>query len=212
MKKKLLSVLMAGALVATSSVNAFAATPNVTGLDNETKETEIKIEGNVANEQNHIKPGTLSVTVPTAATFRVEQSGDFSAPNIQVENHGNDDIDVFAYQFIDVNKTDGINIVSSSEDLSQKDRTHLTLNLGGNVAVAYFKTEAEGSDKKGVYKDAECNTPNADASGIKIARVKSGQSYEMTLNGAAGKNGNQVTEAKQDAFTLKLKIAKATDK
>lgn len=210
MKKKLLSVLMAGALVATSSVNAFAA-PNVTGADNQSHETEVRIEGNVTDNSNQTKPGTLSVTVPTTATFTVDADGGFTAPTIRVENSGQQDIDVFAYEFIDVNKADGINIVGTN-DLTEQNRSYLSLSLEGNHSVAYFKTETNDS-QKGVYTDAGCSTPHNDASGVKVAKINSGDSYELRLAGETGKSTSQpVTEAKQDAFTLKLKIAKSTTK
>lgn len=210
MKKKLLSVLMAGALVATSSVNAFAE-PNVTGPDNKSHETEVRIEGNVTDNANQTKPGTLSVTVPTTATFTVGANGGFTAPAIQVVNNGQQDIDVFAYEFIDVNKDAGINIVGSN-GLGQKNRSYLTLSLTGNRSVAYFKTEADDVEK-GVYKDPECLTPHGDATGIKVAKITTGSSLDLQLEGTAGSdNSSPVNEAKQDQFTLKLKIAKSTEK
>ena len=43
MKKKFLSLMMAAAVVATTSVSAFAATPNVTGREDQEHEVEVKI-------------------------------------------------------------------------------------------------------------------------------------------------------------------------
>lgn len=212
MKKKLLSVLMAGALVATSSVNAFASTAQLTWGENDTKETEITITGNVADRTGAIQPGTLSVTVPTAATFNVSKEGVLTGTSMEVVNNGEQAIDVFAYQFVDTNKNNGIKVGPESE-LGSNDRTYVSLSLRGNNATAYFKTETE-EDERGVYSDKvfEQNT-KADATGVKIAAniAKDGK-CTLELEGKAGTSGAEITKAEKDTFTLKLKIKKASNK
>lgn len=207
MKKKLLSVLMAGALVATSSVNAFAT--EYTSSEEGTIEAPVTITGNVTDTNGDTKPGTLSVTVPTAASFTVNQTGGFTGADIQIENNGTQKIDVFAYEFIDVNKGEGINVIKSSE-LATNNRSSVALNLKGNLGVAYFKTETS-AEKKGVYSDVTLTT-EGDATGVKIADIAQGSSYTLKLEGEAGQNQEAVNEAKQDTFTLKLKIKKASNK
>lgn len=72
MKKKFLSLMMAAAVVATTSVSAFADAQDVTVIrDPETKtgKAEITITGDVTGEGGQTVPGTLNVTVPTTASF-----------------------------------------------------------------------------------------------------------------------------------------------
>ena len=207
MKKKLLSVLMAGALVATSSVNAFATT-HITGSEGASHDAEVTITGDVANQSGDVKPGTLNVTVPTTATFSVNQQNAFVGTDINVVNNGTQAIDVFAYEFIDTNNTAGINVIKKA-DLNDKNRTHVSLNLRGNIGTAYFTTE-KTSENRGVFSDEGC-TVFGDASGVKIAKVDKGSSQNLSLQGEAGQTG-EVTNSQQDTFTLRLKIAKSTDK
>lgn len=206
MKKKLLSLVLAGAMVASTSVSAFANDRKVTFQENETGEADITITGEVADNTGQTVPGTLSVTVPTNANFAVTKDGNFTAPTINITNNSNKAIDVFAYEFIDIGGPDeGIKILEKGE-ASSRDRKDISLNISGGAGIAYFKSEDSGSSKKGVYKDPELGTA-ADGDGIKIAEIAgNGTSRELTLGGVAGKLNPQ--NAASNEFTLKLKIKK----
>lgn len=208
MKKKLLSLVLAGAMVASTSVSAFAATGTETIIrnpENETGEAEITITGEVTGNDGSTVPGTLNVTVPTTASFTITKEGNFTAPKIRITNNGNQAVDIFAYQFIDVDGPDrGIKITDDSHLTDKKD---MTLNISGGFNTAYFKSEADNASKKGVYTNPQLdNAANND--GVKIADIAGGGTVkELTLNGTAGKgNGN---EAARNEFTLKLKIKKS---
>lgn len=209
MKKKLLSLVLAGAMVASTSVSAFAEVESVgngvvNGPDNKQYSTEVQIKGDVENNEGQTKPGTLSVTVATAANFRVNKDGQLSGANISVRNSGTDDIDVFAYKFIDTTSNSGITVKGKS-DLQNKNRTNVALNIKGNLDTAYLGSEA-GSNN-GVYTDEDLRTPGT--SPIRIASVAPGSEKQLELSGEAGQDTSQaVTEAVADNFTLVLKIAK----
>lgn len=206
MKKKLLSLVLAGAMVASTSVSAFANDRKVTFQENETGEADITITGEVADSTGQTVPGTLNVTVPTNANFAVTKGGNFTAPKINITNNSNKAIDVFAYQFIDIGGPgEGINIVAKGE-ATTRDRKDISLNISGGAGIAYFKSEDSSSSKKGVYKDPELGT-EAEADGIKIAEIAgNGTSRELTLDGVAGTQNSQ--KAASNEFTLKLKIKK----
>ena len=129
MKKKLLSLVLAGAMVASTSVSAFAATEHVgngeiNGADNKEYTTNVTIEGNVENDEGDIKPGTLSVTVPTSAAFTVNKGGDFQSAPINIKNSGTQSVDVYAYRFVDVTPDEGNGIsVIGKNRLSGEKRT-----------------------------------------------------------------------------------------
>lgn len=209
MKKKLLSLVLAGAMVASTSVSAFAEVESVgngrvNGPDNKEYSTEVQIKGDVEDTNGQTKPGTLSVTVATAATFRVSKDGAFSGTNISINNSGTDDIDVFAYKFIDTTSNANITVKRKSE-LQNQSRTSVALNIKGNLATAYLGSEA-GSNN-GIYTDEDLN--NSGSNPIRIATVAPGSERQLELNGEAGKDTSQaVSEAVADNFTLVLKIAK----
>lgn len=230
MKKKLLSLVLAGAMVASTSVSAFAdqsvdgdgahvgagtvenapievesvGNGRVNGPDNKQYSTEVQIKGDVEDNQGQTKPGTLSVTVATAANFKVSRNGTFSGTNISVNNSGTDDIDVFAYKFIDTKSNGGITVRGKS-DLQGKNRTNVALNIKGNLDTAYLGSDA--GTNNGIYTDENLRTPGT--SPIRIATVAPGSEKQLELKGEAGKSTNEpVSEAVDDNFTLVLKIAK----
>ena len=219
MKKKFLSLMMAAAVVATTSVSAFAAntdvnTKDITGSESSELTTDINITGDVEDESGAIKPGTLSVTVPTTASFRVKQSGGFTGSDLTVVNKGSKPIEVSVQKFVDVNGVDGINVVSETKTKATDEsgavkRDHVSLRVVGNVGVAYLGTKAEVGKGSGVYSDKGLGTELSD--GKKVAEIDAGQSYTMKLEGEAGKKTERINTAVQDTFTLKLAIRKKAD-
>lgn len=210
MKKKLLSLVLAGAMVATTSVSAFAEVESVgngvvNGLDNKQYSTEVQIKGDVEDNTGQTKPGTLSVTVATAASFKVDQNGKLTGSNIAVNNQGTDDIDVFAYKFIDTTPNTDI-IVEKKGELTGKDRTHVALNIKGSLATAYLGS-ASGNNN-GIYKNEDFSSQDENTP-IRLATVAPGGNRNLELSGEVASNATGVTTPVSDRFTLVLKIAKS---
>lgn len=208
MKKKLLSLVLAGAMVASTSVSAFAevesvANGKINGQDNKEYSTEVKIKGDVEDTSGQTKPGTLSVTVATAANFRVNSSGKVTGTNINVNNQGTDEIDVFAYKFIDTTPSSDITVQGKSS-LTGQDRTHVSLSVKGNLATAYLGSEQGSSN--GIYKNPDLTS--SDSTALRIATVAPGAERDLELSGEVAKNAGEVTDPVNDQFTLVLKIAK----
>lgn len=202
MKKKLLSLVLAGAMVASTSVSAFAATtPNIVGSDNVDHEAQISLTGNVEDEHGGIKPGTISVSIPTTAAFKVDQNGNFVGTTIKVENSGAGKVAVFAKGFTDITPNKNITVVKESE---ATERGKISLNLKGTSGIAYFGSE-KGSNQTGVYSDPTLDT---NVSEQILAKVSSGQEENLILNGTSVK-GTNATESLRDDFTIILKIAKS---
>lgn len=218
MKKKFLSLMMAAAVVATTSVSAFATTnPNVTNSDDVDGTANVKITGEVENDQGQKPAGRFEVTVPTTASFTVNQDGKFIASDtITIKNGGVQNIDVYANKFVDATKTDGegITVVRESE-LKSKNRTYVTLNVQGDQGTVYLKTEdTTDGTKNGLYTDNTLGT-KADGESLKLATIASGQTGDLTLQGKAGgldktASGGAVENAVSNNFTLTLKIKKST--
>ena len=207
MKKKFLSLMMAAAVVATTSVSAFASTQNITNSEGEGGQANVTITGDVKDSTGATKPNTLNVTVPTAANFTVNEKKKFVGTTIKVENNGTQDIDVFAYEFVDPTVTSGV-IVKKKSDITNSETNNVALRLEGSDGTAYFASEP--GSVKGVYKDEEHSewTDN-DGNGVKLANIAKGNSYELRLEGEVGSNATVSTKPERDNFILKLKIKKA---
>lgn len=214
MKKKLLSLVLAGAMVASTSVSAFAATmPNVTGSDDEDKKINVQIKGEVLGEHGEKPAGNFSVTVPTTASFTVSKDSNsiLSAP-ITIENSGTQDIDVYADKFVDLSKEEGqgITVVSETETKNNHDRTYVSLTLQGELNTAYFKTESD-ENNSGIYKKPTLgDVDKVGTEGLKLINIQKTQSKSLTLSGVVGSNGSQITSPVSNDFTLTLRIKKAT--
>lgn len=178
----------------------------INGSDAVEHKHQISITGNVLSDTGEFPPGTFQVVVPTTASFTVNQYGQFITTPITIRNEGHQNIDVYAYKFIDVNKTEGINIKKKSEIVGTN-RSNISLSILGNQSVAYFKTEELGSTNSGVYKDAELSSPST-GDGINVLKINSQSNGTLTLQGEAGKEDG-IEKPISDRFTLVLKIKKS---
>lgn len=213
MKKKFLSLMMAAAVVATTSVSAFAKEYNV--QESEVIEHNVTITGDVADDHNITKPGTIQVSVPTTAAFKVDNTGKFTSGNIVINNSGTQKVDVLAYKFVDTNGTTGINIKKKNEIVTDTrntiGRNNISLSLTGNAGTVYFKSEDNVNDtsKSGIFSDEELNTEKN--TGFKISSVLPSEEDTLKFAGEAGKKQDGIKEAIKDTFTLTLKIVKSTN-
>lgn len=206
MKKKFLSLMMAAAVVATTSVSAFASeTQTVT--ENEST-VEVKVNGIVNDNSNEAPAGTLSVTVPTALSFTVDNQGKLTGTNINVVNNGTQAVDILAYQFIDTTPNEGI--VVKDELIGTSKRSEVKLRLNGNEGTAYFKSEGNDGSNKGIYNERKEHQPN----GVKISKIEGSKNDTLYLKGDAGSvltlDGSAADDGINEQFTLRLKIKKST--
>lgn len=208
MKKKFLSLMMAAAVVATTSVSAFAAGNDIT-VTNDGKEVPVTITGSVNGADDKPAAGTLSVTVPTALSFAVKNDGTVEGSQIRVENNGAQDIKVYAYQFMDTTTDANITIHNSNSPESLQKRSDVMLKIKGNAGTAAFKSESDGGANNGVYT---LKKTKASGDGILLSNITHGQNDDLKLTGEAGKadlDVNDNTNGIVDEFTLRLKIKKA---
>ena len=204
MKKKFLSLMMAAAVVATTSVNAFASSDATVSTDG--GEVNVTITGSVNDQDNHAPEGTISVTIPTALAFTVDNAGNFEGTSLNVVNNGTEKVEVYAYQFVDGTGAGDIEVAKEVQDSDK--RSKVALSLSGNEGEAGF---ASANVSNGIY-----NVSNPAASvgndGVKIASVgKLGEqnTVKLQLKGRSGKD-TAAAKAVREEFTLKLKVKKAT--
>ena len=204
MKKKFLSLMMAAAMVATTSVSAFAANDATVSRDGE--EVDVTITGSVNDHNNNAPEGTISVTIPTALAFTVDNEGRFEGTSLNVVNNGTEKVEIYAYQFVDGTGTGDIEVAKTVND-SEK-RSKVVLSLLGNAGEAGFESE---NTTKGIYNVSN-PTASIDPNGVKIASVaelgKQNNKVKLQLKGHSGKNKDEA-KAVREEFTLKLKVKKA---
>lgn len=224
MKKKLLSLVLAGAMVASTSVSAFANpissekfTDTVssekyeaTGGDvysfTDEKDANISIEGKIANSDDKVTPSTISVTVPTAAKFTVDSKGNLIGSNINITSQGDTEVQVIAYKFADPTGTSSINAVSLTElnnenrEGSSGDRNKVYLKLVGDEGSVSLQT---GHGVCGLENDVNVNN-------TVLGKVGKGKSLKLNLDGKAVTTGTALSTPVSDDFTLTLKLKKVT--
>lgn len=212
MKKKLLSLVLAGAMVASTSVSAFAQDKLIQDPDTAEPTTNITIMGQVLNESNEAPEGRFHVTVPTVTNFTVNKEKQLIAPKINISNGGTQSVDIYAYEFTD--PTQGSNITVLGENgLSSVDRTNVSLSITGNKGVAYLGSEV-GSKKNGIYSNPNLGQEHEveKSAGILLSTIKPSNSDDLTLSGNVGQATGNIQTGVSDNFTLVLKIKKNNDK
>ena len=208
MKKKLLSLVLAGAMVASTSVSAFAATPTATTteeqtiLGNETeKEINIGITGDILDDKGNTKPGTINVTVPTAANFIVDKDGVLSSGDMVIKNNSNEGLVVIANQFVDSNGEQDINIIKKTDfdnaGASSTPKEKIWLRLNSGTKTIGFTSAGEGKIYNYGYTAEE-----ADA---EMGKIPAQGSMTLQLEGGGGTDGDASTTVR-DQFRLVLKI------
>lgn len=211
MKKKLLSLVLAGAMVASTSVSAFAADDTVVRDNNGT--ANVTINGSVYGNDGQIPSGTINVSVPTALNFKVAQNGDVTGSEIKIANNGMEAVDISAVSFTDKTPNKNITVVSPSElqDRGTKTRDKVALWIRGNRDTqAYFKSVDISGDESGIINNLGRGQDSE--TGIKVSTINPQEKGTLTLEGFAGTQ--QLTENETsgvtDEFTLILKIGKAS--
>lgn len=226
MKKKFLSLMMAAAVVATTSVSAFAEvrdnvtypdSTNVTTRDDKDAEQNVTITGKVMDNSGNMPADTFKVTVPTAASFTVNEKGVFAGPTLEIKNSGSQTVEVSAQSFTrigsgDITITDEDTITAANaqtEDSRKLDRKTVSLKLVGEENATAYLSPGKFT---GVYKNADLQDGSkADNGGVKLLTLDPGTESEptkktITLSGSAGTKG--VTDSVSDQFRLTLKIKK----
>ena len=200
MKKKFLSLMMAAAVVATTSVNAFAEEVRTNGGT-----VDVTITGSVNGPGDTAPEGTISVTIPTALAFTVNNNGDVKGMSLNIKNNGTEDVEIYACEFSDGNGQKGIEVVNDIETRDSVKTNKVALNLEGNAGAVRF-----ASDGNKIYDAKNLTQEVRKEVGVKIATLdKLGEQNTGTieLTGNAGKDATGVT-AVREQFTVKLKVKK----
>lgn len=213
MKKKLLSLVLAGAMVASTSVSAFAAdtvtTGNVTITKGENEQNvNIGITGNVLDSQGNIKPGTINVTVPTAVTFTVANNGTLTSADMTITNNSNEKLIVVAKGFEDANGDEDIEVIKRSDfetnGASGTERNKVWLRLEGGTQNLGLTSENNGKSNGKMY-NGEYTSEVLENQNYEIGKIDGNRDMTLRLVGAGGTK-DSAGNAIQDRFKLILKV------
>ena len=208
MKKKLLSLVLAGAMVASTSVSAFAAdTKNIEVQQGDGTDVDVDIKGNIANKEGNVLPSTVSVTVPTAAVFNVDKTGKLNSAAMNIVNNGEEEILVFASSFTDTTGDNEIKLIKENQLASSSSKKDVFLKLTGGKRTVYFTSELDGSNRGKIY---DSTTNEKLAAETEIASVRKGGTAELRLEGSGSTGGGDLNTAVADKFKLVLKIKQAS--
>lgn len=215
MKKKLLSLVLAGAMLATTSVSAFAEDREVT-VDSNGATQQVEIEGNIANENNETLPGTITVTVPTRVSFTVNNAGEIEGGVINIKNKSKENVEVIAKQFKDSKPEAGIIVRKNFDsDTNTPDKRFISLTLEGRSSVGLISGTATGlfelNDSK---SDITAESVDTKAS---LGVISPEGDLSLNLRGTAKIDDTEGVykapgKAVSNNFTLTLKIQKAKSK
>lgn len=211
MKKKLLSLVLAGAMLATTSVSAFAEDREVT-VGSNGAEQPVDITGNVADSGNQILPGAITVTVPTSMAFTINKDGNIEDGEITIRNKSTESVEVVAKEFTDSKPTSGI-IVKKADELANIENTnenrYVSLTLEGEKSVGLISAKA----KTGLVNLSTGNEYET-TDNPSLGTISPKGELKLSLTGTVKGNsstGNYEAPNKpvNNRFTLKLKIQKA---
>lgn len=204
MKKKLLSLVLAGAMVASTSVSAFADDTTTHEIQTGTeKNVEVKIEGNIAANDGTVLPSTVTVTVPTSASFTVNKGGNLTSATMNITSNGDSAVSVIASKFIDTNGQAGINIIKDG-DIDSREKIKLKLTGGDQDIVLSSEANSDGTSGK-MYK-SDRSTEITDSSNFVIGNVTKDRPLQLRLDGEGKASESSSDAAIQDNFKLVLKI------
>ena len=203
MKKKFLSLMMAAAMIATTSVSAFADENHQLTAVGQEKNVEIGIEGKVEDYNGDVLPSTVTVTVPTSLNFTVKKDGTIVSPEIEITNSGNEPVSVIATDFID---TTGDSEIKVTKD-EPTTRNEVKLKLVGGEQDITLTSEANESGKPAGKMYDNTGAPILSNKGMVLKNITAGNSLKLKIDGK-GKVAESGDTAVNDTFKLKLKFKK----
>lgn len=220
MKKKLLSLVLAGAMVASTSVSAFAATTDTEyTIGEKGQEHQVTVTGDVQNAKGEVVAGTITVTVPTTMAFTITKDGTVDGGAIEVVNRSKDPVEVVAKKFTDATPDSKIVLVKESElnnkieNDNDENNRYISLTLsgtGGSVGLVSDSTVSDTGfiDEKEQEISAEKNKS--------LGNAWENNNLRLELTGRAKRDNTENIQeqygapsaAIQDKFSLVLKIQK----
>lgn len=212
MKKKFLSLMMAAAVVATTSVSAFATENKTYTVESGESEAQVKITGTVADTEGKLPPSTISVSVPTALAFTITKEGVVESAPITITSNSTEKVEVIASDFVDTTTGNNITVVPKSSVNNENNtptNRFVALTLTGDKGSVGLKSDKTATGlTKNDSGDEWQSTDNPS-----LGFVTQNNELTLQLSGTAGVGSSGTyappASAISDKFTLTLKLKKA---
>ena len=196
MKKKFLGLALA-TMVAMPATGVYAAgnTQTITGKETSTLTHTIPVTGSVTKADGTAAAGQITVELPTAMAFAVNENGEFSGATYDVSNQSGCGIDIFVSQFAETKS--GITLkteddLSTPEKRGNFDRSNVSLVLKGS--------DSDGSQTK-VDLAKIANGTTTDESAKKVLNIGAAAQGSMALTGTAGTQKQSGSNVDQNGAT-----------
>lgn len=196
MKKKFLGLALA-TMVAMPATGVYAAgnTQTITGKDTSTLNHTIPVTGSVTKSDGTAAAGQITVELPTAMAFAVNENGDFSGATYGVSNQSGCGIDIFVSQF-ETTKS-GITLKTEDELSTPEKRENFDRS---NVSLVLKGSDSDGSQKK-VDLAKIANGTTTDESAKKVLNIGAAAQGSMALTGTAGTQKQPGSNVDQNGAT-----------
>ena len=196
MKKKFLGLALA-TMVAMPATGVYAAgnTQTITGKETSTLTHTIPVTGSVTKSDGTAAAGQITVELPTAMAFAVNENGEFSGATYDVSNQSGCGIDIFVSQFAETKS--GITL-KTEDDLSTPEKRG---NLDrSNVSLVLKGSDSDGSQTK-VDLAKIANGTTTDESAKKVLNIGAAAQGSMALTGTAGTQKQSGSNVDQNGAT-----------
>lgn len=199
MKKKFLGLALA-TMVAMPATGVYAAgntgnTQTITGKDTSTLTHTIPVTGSVTKSDGTAAAGQITVELPTAMAFAVNENGEFSAATYDVSNQSGCGIDIFVSQFAETKS--GITLKTEDELSTPEQRGNFDRS---NVSLVLKGSDSDGSQKK-VDLAKIANGTTTDESAKKVLNIGAAAQGSMALTGTAGTKKQSDSNVEQNGAT-----------
>ena len=183
MKKKFLGLALA-TMVAMPATGVYAAgntgnTQTITGKETSTLTHTIPVTGSVTKSDGTAAAGQITVELPTAMAFAVNENGEFSGATYDVSNQSGCGIDIFVSQFAETKS--GITL-KTEDALAQDQRGNFDRS---NVSLVLKGSNSDGSQTK-VDLAKIANGTTTEESAKKVLNIGAAAQGSMALTGTAG--------------------------
>ena len=200
LRKKLLSLGLAGAMVASTGVPAFAQT--ISGAESQTLTGQVQINGSVSKADGTAPAGRIEVELPTSMAFSVDKDGAFisSSSGYEIKNKSSVGVELAVQQFNETNTSGGITVKPEGDILANKDtldRSNVSLKLVAGT------------------EEVDLATVNAAGAPSVLGTIQPSSSLTMNLVGEAGGKIEQNPQSGVDKdgtsedFTVVFQVKKA---
>lgn len=178
-------------------------------ITNENADTPVQINGTI----NANKGTRLSVTMPTSIAFMIDDAGNFTGTNLNVENKSNFPVRITVSSFVQASSNQGTVLKSYTDVSNNRDtisRTHLALILEGSLL-----SDSERKDTVVDLYEIEQKQSQPTFKPYPLLDLEQNSSGVIKLDGKAGTKASVVSSIESNGFnpsyTVQFRVARITN-